>query len=133
MSKQNKPSNVESSIQKPFLRKPLLRRGDIEVYSKHISKIFFIWSDNTSIYHHANNFEESSDLLKQRVSSHQKKGPNKTKDQDPNQTPQESTSDIQQWVRIKFNNNSFVAKYRSSVGPTEKHRTFCKQRKIRNN
>ena len=29
MSKQNKPSNVESSIQKPFLKKPLLRRGDI--------------------------------------------------------------------------------------------------------
>ena len=79
MSKQNKPSNVESSIQKPFLRKPLLRRGDIKVYSKHISNIFFIWSDNTSIYHHANNFEESSDLLKQRVSSYQKRVQTKQK------------------------------------------------------
>ena len=64
-----------------------------------------------------------------------KKCPNKKKDQDQNQTPEESTSDIQQqqWVRIKFNNNSFVAKYRSSVGPTKKHRTSRKQRKTRNN
>ena len=61
-----------------------------------------------------------------------KKCPNKTKDQDQNQTPEESTSDIQQWVRIKFN-NSFVAKYRCSVGPTKKHRTSRKQRKTRNN
>ena len=73
MSKQNKRSNVESSIQKPFLNKPLLRRRDIYVHSKHISKILFIWSENTSIYHHANNFEEKSDLLKQRVSCCQKR------------------------------------------------------------
>ena len=57
---------------KNFLKKPLPRRGDGKVHSKHISKRLFIWSDKTSIYHHGNNFEESSDLLKQRVSSYQK-------------------------------------------------------------
>ena len=45
----------------------------------------------------------------------------------------ESTVDIQQWVRLIFNNNSFASKYWSSVGPTKKHMTPREQKTIRIN
>ena len=73
MSKQHTRPDVDSLTQQAFFEKPVFRTGDTGVQSKHIIKTFFIWSDNTSIYHYANNFEEPRDLQKQTVPSYQLK------------------------------------------------------------
>ena len=133
MSKQHTRSDAGSLIQQAFFTKPISRTGDTRVQSKHISKIFFIWTDNTSIYHHANNFEEPRDLQKQTVLSYQWK-----------RSKQIIRSESKSNVERKHRRHSTVGqtyiqqqlicfKVLVSEGPTKKHKTSRKQTTLRIN